>query len=274
MRLSTCWRRCCFCAARRRRHAPAAAATEVGDAGHSAGSAAVHPVLCGAVSVRPEPAELLTNLAGLSLVFLPLTFSWAIVRYRLMDTDLIFKRGVAYTLATGLIVGGYFGIIALISVLVHNAMPVARECGLVAAILVTAAVFDPLKRRIQSWVDKAFDRHRYDYREALVEFGRSLNSETDLRALLDSIVERLPETLLVTRVAVFLAEEEGLAGQQPVFAGASHGLSQQVRRIRLARPGVSGLRPSRRPISTSFFENAQAALHLPRNSSGPRRCLT
>ena len=44
--------------------------------------------------------SLLTNLAGFSLVFLPLTFSWAIVRYRLMDTDLIFKRGVAYTLAT------------------------------------------------------------------------------------------------------------------------------------------------------------------------------
>ena len=79
-----------------------------------------------------NPPSLLTNLAGLSLVFLPLTFSWAIVRYRLMDTDLIFKRGVAYTLATGLLLGGYFGIIALISVLVHNAMPEAvREWGLV-----------------------------------------------------------------------------------------------------------------------------------------------
>ena len=48
-----------------------------------------------------QPPRLLTNLAGLSLIFLPLTFSWAIVRYRLMDTDLIFKRGMAYTLATG-----------------------------------------------------------------------------------------------------------------------------------------------------------------------------
>jgi two-component system, NtrC family, sensor kinase len=46
-----------------------------------------------------NPPQLLTNLAGLSLVFLPLTFAWAIVRYRLMDTDLIFKRGVAYTLS-------------------------------------------------------------------------------------------------------------------------------------------------------------------------------
>jgi two-component system NtrC family sensor kinase len=98
-----------------------------------------------------------------------------------MDTDLIFKRGVAYTLATGLLLGVYFGIIALISVVVHNAMPEAvREWGLVIAILVTAAIFDPLKRRIQGWVDRAFDRHRYDYRKALVEFGRGLSSETDL----------------------------------------------------------------------------------------------
>ena len=143
-----------------------------------------------------NPPQLLTNLAGLSLVFLPLTFAWAIVRYRLMDTDLIFKRGVAYTLATGLIVGGYFGIIALITVVVHNAMPEAVSAwGLVVAILVTAAVFDPLKRRIQGWVDRAFDRHRYDYRRALVEFGRGLSSETDLQALLNSIVEQLPRTL-------------------------------------------------------------------------------
>ena len=89
-------------------------------------------------------------------------------------------------------------------------MPEAmREWGLVIAILVTAAVFDPLKRRIQGWVDRAFDRHRYDYRKALVEFGRGLSSETDLQALLNSIVEQLPRTLLVARVAIFLAQDSG-----------------------------------------------------------------
>ena len=76
-----------------------------------------------------------------------------------------------------------------------------------AAIIITALVFDPLKRAIQGRVDRIFDQKRFDYRETLVDFGRSLNSQTDLRALLDSIVERLPQTLLVTRVAVFLASE-------------------------------------------------------------------
>ena len=155
-----------------------------------------------------NPPQLLTNLAGLSLVFLPLTFSLGHRPLPLMDTDLIFKRGVAYTLATALILGGYFGIIALIAAHGPQRLPEAvREWGLVIAILVTAAVFDPLKRRIQGWVDRAFDRHRYDYRRALVEFGRGLSSETDLQALLNSIVEQLPRTLLVARVAIFLADE-------------------------------------------------------------------
>ena len=99
---------------------------------------------------------------------------------------------------------------------VHQRLPEAvREWALVIAILVTAAVFDPLKRRIQGWVDRAFDRHRYDYRKALVEFGRGLSSETDLQALLHSIVEQLPSTLLVARVAVFLAQDPAACVSPP-----------------------------------------------------------
>jgi two-component system, NtrC family, sensor kinase len=211
-----------------------------------------------------HPPRLLTNLAGLSLVFLPLTFSWAIVRYRLMDTDLIFKRGVAYTLATGLLLGAYFGVIAIISVVVHNAMPEAvREWGLVSAILITAAIFDPLKRRIQGWVDRAFDRHRYDYRKALVDFGRGLSSETDLDALLESIVERLPRTLLVARVAVFLVEDSGR-----LHLSAAHGLPAEVNAAKdpdgrsLLDLGFLDFDQAR-DHSHIFLENAQQALHLP-----------
>jgi two-component system, NtrC family, sensor kinase len=205
-----------------------------------------------------NPPQLLTNLAGLSLVFLPLTFSWAIVRYRLMDTDLIFKRGVAYTLATGLILGGYFGTVALVTLMVHNSAPQAvREWAFPVAMMVALAVFDPLKRHIQGWVDRAFDRHRYDYRKALVEFGRGLSSETDLQALLQSIVDQLPRTLLVARVAIFLAEDSGLR------LAASHGLPAEVS---LAQQRFDlGFLDFDHAFDHShmFLENAQAALHLP-----------
>jgi PAS domain S-box-containing protein len=205
------------------------------------------------------------DLAGLSMVVLPLTFSWAIIRYRLMDTDLIFKRGVAYTLATGLIVGGYFGIIALITLVVHTRLPDnVREWGLVLSILVVAAIFDPLKRRIQGWVDKAFDRQRYDYRKALIEFGRGLSSETDLQALLESIVEQLPNTLLVARVAVFLAQSSEEPGRLLRLA-ASHGLTAEA----LAAQENMALGfldfDHAQDHSHIFLENAQAALHLPAN---------
>ena len=131
------------------------------------------------------------------------------------------------------------------------------------AILVTAAIFEPLKRRIQGWVDSVFDRHRYDYRKALVEFGRGLSSETDLHALLESIVERLPRTLLVSRVAVFLAEEHGPAapggGARPARRGADR--SDGASRIALDLGFLNFDQPT--DHSHIFLENAQQALHLP-----------
>ena len=217
--------------------------------------------------------DLLTKVAGLSFVFLPLTFSWAIVRYRLMDVDLIFKRGVTYTLATASLVGLYFGIVAVTAEMVHTRLPSLRVYGLMAGIIITGIVFEPLKRAIQAQVDKIFEQKRFDYRETLVDFGRGLNSQTDIRTLVDSIVERLPQTLLVTRVAVFLADENNevsSSGTQFRLA-ASHGLTNlqaadlralDVRFLDFDRPGAN---------NHIFLENPQQVLRLPepqRRSAG------
>jgi two-component system NtrC family sensor kinase len=208
------------------------------------------------------------RIAELSLVILPLTFSWAIVRYRLMDTDLIFKRGMAYTLATATLVGVYFGAVALISEQVHTRLPEAvREWGLVLTILITAQLFDPLKRRFQSWVDQVFDRHKYDYRKALVEFGRGLSSETDLQALLGSIVDRLPSTLLVGKVAVFLADSSAHpAGQAPGFRlAAAHGLPLDASSNSFDLGFLHFDEPDQKSSGQPhiFLENTQQAIHLP-----------
>jgi two-component system, NtrC family, sensor kinase len=148
------------------------------------------------------------KVSVLSLVFLPLTFGYAIFRYRLMDVDLIFKRGMAYTIAAGAITGAYFAAIGIASVLFHQNFPNVGPVGLVVAIAVTALLFDPFKNWIQQSLDKFFYRKRYDYRRTLIEFGRDLNSETDLDKMLGSIVDRLSRTLLVDRLAIFLAEPE------------------------------------------------------------------
>src|SRR3954453_10428398 len=153
-----------------------------------------------------EPTAL-TKLAVLSLVFLPLTFGYAIIRYRLMDVDLIFKRGMTYTLATAIITLLNLLVIGVVAEKVHSTLPNAGEWGLIVAVIITALLFDPIKRVIQQRLDRLFYRKRYDYRRTLVEFARDLNSETDLRAMLSAGVDRLSHTLLVDRVAVFLASE-------------------------------------------------------------------
>ncbi|WP_446742111.1 ATP-binding protein [Silvibacterium acidisoli] len=201
--------------------------------------------------------DVITKIAGIAMVFLPLTFSWAIVRYRLMDTDLIFKRGVTYTLATAALVGFYFAVVAIAAEVVHTRLPRAGAWGLIAAIIITAQLFDPIKRMIQERVDRIFDRKRYDYRQTLIDFGRGINSQTDLRTLLNSIVDRLPRTLLVTRVAVFLADASG-----SFVLAADHGLASTLHGLD-SRLDLSFLNFNRADSESHiFFENPQQALHL------------
>ena len=142
------------------------------------------------------------NLSALSLVFLPLTFGYAIVRYRLMDVDVIFRRGIAYTLATATIVALYFGLISVFADLFRSAIPTSRG-GWVFAVVVTALFFQPMVNWIQVRLDRFFNRERYDYRRTLLEFARELTSELHVDRLLEQVVARLTETLGVDRLAVF-----------------------------------------------------------------------
>jgi two-component system, NtrC family, sensor kinase len=162
------------------------------------------------------------KVSVLSLVFLPLTFGYAIFRYRLMDVDLIFKRGMAYTIAAGAITAAYFAAVGMASVLFHQNFPNIGPIGLVIAIAVTAILFDPFKNWVQERMDRLFYHKRYDYRRTLTEFGRDLNSETDLDKMLSSIVDRLSRTLLVDRLAIFLSDIE-----QPdhFYLAKSYGIS-------------------------------------------------
>jgi two-component system, NtrC family, sensor kinase len=151
------------------------------------------------------------EFSALWLALLPLTFGYAIFRYRLMDVDLIFKRGVVYTLAAAIVIGLYFGLVASVALLVHNWRPSSGPVGLILAIVVTALLFDPVRKWIQDRIDQFFYRTLYDYRKTLLEFGRELGSETNLNTLLSSLIDRLSRTLAVDRMAIFLA---GDAAQQ------------------------------------------------------------
>src|SRR6202041_2039543 len=130
-----------------------------------------------------------------SLALIPLCFGYAIIRYRLMDVDIIFKRGLAYTFATAAIVALYFGTVALISEFFHTAWATG-PAGVVVAIVVAAFLFEPVRNWTQIRLDKFFYRDRLDYRRTLIEFGVTLTNEVRLEPLLGSILDRISQTLL------------------------------------------------------------------------------
>ncbi len=162
------------------------------------------------------------KLSVLSLVLLPLTFGYAIFRYRLMDVDVIFKRGMAYTLAAAVVAGVYFLIVGVAAAIIQSRASFGTA-GMIAAIVVTALLFEPMKNWINNHLDRFFYRKRYDYRRTLIEFGRELNSETHLEQMLNSIVDRITRTLMVERMAIFLA---GAENPETFTLAKSFGISQ------------------------------------------------
>ncbi len=146
------------------------------------------------------------KLSVFSLALIPLCFGYAIIRYRLMDVDIIFKRGLAYTFATAALIGVYFAGIALIGELFHTAWP-AGPAGGVIAIVVAAFLIQPLRDWVQGRLDHFFYRDRLDYRRTLIEFGRALTNQVHFDPLLSSVLDRISQTLLVDRLAVFLEDE-------------------------------------------------------------------
>ena len=147
------------------------------------------------------------KLSVLSLVLIPLTLAYAIVRYRLMDVDILFRRGYAYTLATICVLAAFYGIVFSLGSLVQKNFKDLGNTGLIAVMLIAAFLFQPIRNWIQERLDKHFYRDRYDYRRTLVEFARELSSETDLDAMLASVGERLLQTLSIRHLAFFLAED-------------------------------------------------------------------
>jgi two-component system, NtrC family, sensor kinase len=153
-----------------------------------------------ALGFRPVPGfELTAVLLGL----VPLAFASALVRYRLMDVEVIIKRGLVYAAALAAIAAIYGGLLSVAGLIYKR-----DERNFVIALLATIVVVllaRPVKNAIQAALDRLYYRDRYDYRRALVGFARDLNSDLDLLRLSERLVHRVRETLVVDRMALMLA---------------------------------------------------------------------
>ena len=145
--------------------------------------------------------------ALIGIVGFPTAVGIAITRYRLYDIDILINRTLVYGSLTAMLVGLYFGAIVVLQRLFVATTGEGSTLAVVASTLVIAALFNPLRRRIQSFIDRRFYRRKYDARKTLETFSAQLRDETDLEALSDDLVGVVRETMQPAHVSLWLCPD-------------------------------------------------------------------
>ena len=137
---------------------------------------------------------------ALTLAFLPLSCALAILRYRLYDIDRIVSRTVSYLVVTGLVVGVYLCMVALID----TVLGFSGSFGVAASTLAAAAAFQPLRTRVQRVVDRRFDRAAYDLRRTVDEFSARLRDEVDVDTISSDLLRTAASAVAPARASLWL----------------------------------------------------------------------
>src|SRR5215210_1682163 len=144
------------------------------------------------------------NLLLLSYAGIPIAIGFAILRYRLYDIDLLINRTLVYGSLTISLVAVYLGGVVVLQRLFTPLMGESNGLATVASTLAIAALFNPLRRRIQSLTDRRFYRRKYDATKTLQAFGSRLREETDLDALSNDLVRVVSTTMQPAHVSLWL----------------------------------------------------------------------
>jgi len=169
----------------------------------------------GGISVWSETLSIAA--ISLGLLGLPVFTGVAIVRYRLYDIDLIINRTLVYGVLTGTLALVYFGGVATSQAIFRalTGQEQQPQLAVVVSTLVIAALFTPLRRCIQSFIDRRFYRSKYDARKTLETFSAKLRDETDLEALNNDLVSVVRETMQPAHVSLWLRPETAPKGEHP-----------------------------------------------------------
>jgi hypothetical protein len=140
------------------------------------------------------------------IIGLPVATGIAVLKHRLYDIDIIINRTLVYGSLTAILAGVYFGGVTASQSLLRTLTGQERlpQLAVVASTLVIAALFNPLRRRIQSFIDRSFYRSKYDAARTLEGFSKKLRDETDLQALSDDLVGVARETMQPAHVSLWL----------------------------------------------------------------------
>jgi hypothetical protein len=153
-------------------------------------------------------------LVVLAFGALPVCMGVAVLKYRLYELDRIISRVVSYTLITALLVGVYTGLVLLAT----HVLPVKSAVAVAACTLITAALFNPLRRWVQRVVDRRFNRSRYNAEAVVAAFTARMRQTVDFDAVRDDLTGVVHEAFQPTQVSVWVALADGSAadaGQSP-----------------------------------------------------------
>jgi hypothetical protein len=161
--------------------------------------------------------DLVAYAALASFTGVPIAVGFAVLRYRLYDIDVVINRTLVYGSLTAMLVGVYVGSIVVLQGLVRALTGQESQLAIVASTLAVAALFNPLRRRIQGFIDRRFYRRKYDAAKTLEAFSAKLRDETDLDALNAELVGVVRETMQPTHVSLWLRPDpppRGSEGQE------------------------------------------------------------
>ena len=142
----------------------------------------------------------------------PIAIGIAILRYRLYEIDTLINRTLVYGSLTAALVALYFGGIVVLQRLFVLLTGEQSTLAVVASTLLIAALFNPLRRRIQSFIDRCFYRNKYDVRKTMEDFSVKLKDETDLAAFNDDLVAVVAETMQPAHASLWLRPETARRG--------------------------------------------------------------
>ena len=157
----------------------------------------------------PWWAEMLFSVAILGFAGMPVAIGFAVLRYRLYDIDIIINRTLVYGSLTATLIAIYFGGVVTMQTLFRalTGQEQQPQLAVVVSTLAIAALFNPLRKRIQSFIDRRFYRRKYDARRTLEAFSARLRDGTDLETLNRDIAGVIEETLQPAHVSLWLRSE-------------------------------------------------------------------
>jgi len=153
-------------------------------------------------------------LLAVGFVGVPVAIGIAILKYRLYDINLLINRTLVYGSLTAALLGVYVGTVVMLQGLLRALTAQESQLAIVASTLAVAALFTPLRRRIQSFIDRRFYRRKYDVRKTLETFSATLRDETDLDALRDDLVGVVRETMQPAHVSLWMRQDRTPKGSE------------------------------------------------------------